>query len=63
MESFVWSHIEAIVNDPKRLFEVYKKQSIDDTNYNELLEERKKKERAVQESENKEFTVEQLFLD
>lgn len=62
LDDFVWQQIQYIISDPQRLFNVYKKQSINDTNYRELVEERKKKDRMIQESEEIEYTIEQLFL-
>jgi site-specific DNA recombinase len=62
MDDFVWSHIQSIISDPDRLYKIYKQQSINDTNYQELLEERKKKDRAWEESTNIEYTIEQFFL-
>ncbi len=62
IDDYVWQHILDIIGQPERLFEVYRKQSINDTNYRELLEERKKKDRVIEESESVEFTIEQMFL-
>ncbi len=62
MDDFVWSHIQSAISDPERLFKIYKQQSIDDTNYKELLEERRKKDRARDESNKVEYTIEQYFL-
>ena len=62
LDDFVWQQIQYIVSDPQRLFNVYKKQSINDTNYRELVEERKKKDRMIEESHEVEYTIEQMFL-
>lgn len=62
LDDFVWGHIRYIISDPQRLFEIYKRQSINDSNYRELLEEQKKKDKIIQESEAVEFTIEQMFL-
>jgi hypothetical protein len=62
LDNFVWQQVQYIVSDPQRLFNVYKRQSINDTNYRELLEERKKKDRMIQESESIEYTIEQMYL-
>jgi site-specific DNA recombinase len=62
LDEYVWAHIENIIQRPKDLFEAYKKQSIDWSDYDDILEDRRKADANLQESHNTERTIEHYFL-
>jgi hypothetical protein len=62
LDKYVWSHIEEVIQRPKDLFDAYKKQSLDSSNYDELLTKRKKTDVKIQELEDIAFTIEQNHL-
>ncbi len=62
LDDYVWSFIQKAIQRPEALFEAYKKQNIDNTNYAWLMDQRRKTDIKLKEIQNIEFTIEKLHL-
>jgi len=58
LESLVWQKIYERINCPKKLYETFKKQSIDSRNYEDCIRERDKLQRDCNKLEDMEIDVE-----
>lgn len=63
IETLVWETIYKMVNRPKELFEIFKKQSIDSKEYDILLKEHEINGREIERLERKENEIEMDYYD
>lgn len=63
VEKLVWDTISKMINHPKELYEVFKKQSIESHEYDALIKEREINQREIDRMERKENEIEMDYYD
>ncbi len=62
IDDYVWGFIEKAIHRPKDLFDAYKKQNIENTNYEALIDQRRKADTELQKIDDIEMTIETEYL-
>jgi site-specific DNA recombinase len=63
LEKFVWAKIEEMANDPERLFDVYQRQSLSESNFEELSKERDQNLKKIENLKAWQCVLERRFCD